>query len=105
MLLLLRAIILTFEYLSVLKSSAAQSLIFANIIDEVLEHCTDAHGIKNRYSISKISRWKLLPVFTGSLSALINSKPDAANLNIVCQQRYHFKNVLDYKCSFHSQEV
>jgi hypothetical protein len=59
MLLLLRAIILTFEYLSVLKSSAAQSLIFANIIDEVLEHCTDAHGIKNRNSISKISRWKI----------------------------------------------
>lgn len=60
MLLLLRAIILTFEYLSVLKSSAAQSLIFANTIDEVLEHCTDAHGIKNRYSISKISRWKYI---------------------------------------------
>jgi hypothetical protein len=59
MLLLLRAIILTFEYLSVLKSSTAQSLILVNTIDEVLEHCTDAHGIKNRYSISKISRWKI----------------------------------------------
>jgi hypothetical protein len=59
MLLLLRAIILTFEYLSVLKSSTAQSLILVNTIDEVLEHCTDAHGIKNRYSISKIFRWKI----------------------------------------------
>jgi hypothetical protein len=41
------------------KSSIVQPLILANTIDEVLEHCTDAHGIKNRNSISKISRWKI----------------------------------------------
>jgi hypothetical protein len=61
MLLLLRIIILTFEYPSVLKSSIAQSLVLANTTDELLEHCTDAHGIKNRFSISKIPRWKYIP--------------------------------------------
>ena len=60
MLLLLRAIILTFENASVLKKgSTTHSHVLANTIGQVLEHCTDAHGIKNRNSILKISRWKI----------------------------------------------
>ena len=59
-LLLLRAHILTFENASVLKKgSTTHSDVLANTIGQVLEHCTDAHRIKNRNSIPKISRWKI----------------------------------------------
>lgn len=59
MLLLLRAIILTFERCKCLKSSKMHSHFLANTMSQVLEHCANAHGIKNTNSIPKISRWKI----------------------------------------------
>jgi hypothetical protein len=60
MLLLLRAIILTFEKCKCLKkSSKTHSHVVANTMSQVLEHCTNAHEIKNTNSIPKISRWKI----------------------------------------------